>query len=120
MIGDTANKLGVRPGVDLPVSGGLVSPESGGMSVAPSLRALPHFLIPKRLKHLVRKARGRNNDACWRMGEGSFESGPLSDGLVLRVEDEEHGLVEPSNESTIAAFQATIAATRDRWVIDEQ
>ncbi|MGH7139046.1 MAG: hypothetical protein ACREHD_25145, partial [Pirellulales bacterium] len=120
MIGDTANRLGVRPGTDLPVSGGLVSPNTGGMSVSPSLRELPLFLIPKRLKHLVRKARGRNTDAVWRMGDGTFESRHLADGLVLRVEHKKHGLVEPANETTIVAFQAALAATCGQWVIDEQ
>jgi tetratricopeptide (TPR) repeat protein len=120
MIGDTANKLGVRPGIDLPVNGDWVAPNTGGMSVSPSLRALPYFLIPKRLKHVVRNARGKNTDACWRLGQGSFESGDLADGLALRVEHKKHALVEPANDTTIAAFQDAIAATCDQWVIDEQ
>src|SRR5262245_48897386 len=34
-IGPTARTLGVRPGVDIPVTSGQVQPNTGGMSVAP-------------------------------------------------------------------------------------
>lgn len=119
MVGDTANKLGVRPDKDLPVSGGFVLPNTGGLSVSPAWRRLPFMLIPRRLRHIVPNARGSNSAACWRMGEGPFAPGRAADGLVLRVEHQNHGLIEPTNKMTLAEYQQALAATADLWVIDE-
>src|SRR5262245_5119252 len=83
-IGPTARALGVRVPRDIPVADGLVSPGTGGMSVAPSWRELPPWRIPRRLNHLAPGAAGNDTDACWRMGEGPFEAGVVADRLVLR------------------------------------
>lgn len=119
MVGDMANKLGVRPDKDLPVSEGVVVPNTGGLSVGPGWRRLPYSLIPKRLRHLVPQARGSNKCACWKMGEGPFASGSVASRLSLRVEHENHGLVEPEAHVTLAEYQRALAATVELWVIDE-
>jgi len=61
-----------------------------GMSVAPHWRDLPYFLIPRRLQHLVPKAKGINNAYCWRMGDGSFEDAVMTEELALRVDSKTH------------------------------
>ena len=120
MVGDASNRLGVRPGTDLPVDEhGNVRPGTGGMSVAPDWRSLPYYLIPKRLKPLLADARGTNSRRCWKMGEGPFEPGDVSQELTLRPDSPEHGVVEPGELTSLAEFQAALAATRENWVDGE-
>jgi hypothetical protein len=120
MVGDKSNKLGIRPGRDIPVDGaGNVAPRTGGMSVAPRWRDLPPFLIPKRLKHLAPEARGSKDLACWTMGVGPFEAASVSDRLEPRPSGTRHGVVEPNQPMSVVEFQDALAATRDAWTIDE-
>jgi hypothetical protein len=118
-VGATAKTLGVRVPGDLPSDDGQVSPGTGGMSVAPSWRDLPPHRIPRRLLHLAPDAAGSDADACWRMGVGPFEAGAVAEGLSLRPDRPDHGLVEPSERMTLERYQAALAATRDLWQIDE-
>jgi len=53
------------------------------------------------------------------MGEGSFESGVVAEGLDLRPDRPGHALVEPSRVMSEDDFQAKLAATRELWSIDE-
>jgi len=53
------------------------------------------------------------------MGEGPFADGPIATGLSLRLDPARHGLVEPTEEAAVQAFQDALAATRDQWTIDE-
>jgi hypothetical protein len=53
------------------------------------------------------------------MGNGPFATGPVADRLTLRATDQNHGLVEPDCPMLLSDFQAALAATRDRWTIDE-
>ena len=125
-VGTTARSLGVRvrsrpdDPEDIAVDSGHVAPGTGGMSVAPSWRDLPLHRIPQRLAHQVPNAAGRDTDACWRMGDGPFEAGDFAEGLSLRPDHPEHGVVEPSHRMTLDAYRAALAATRDRWTIDEE
>ena len=125
-VGTTARSLGVRvrsrpeDPEDIAVDSGHVAPGTGGMSVAPSWRDLPPWRIPRRLMHLVPKAFGKNEDACWRMGDGPFKAGHVAEGLSLRLDRPKHGVVEPNNRMTLGAYRAALAATRDRWTIDEE
>jgi hypothetical protein len=118
-IGATARDLGVRVPGDIPVRDGRVSPGTGGMSVAPAWRALPPFRIPRRLIHLAPDAAGKDEDACWRMGEGPFEEASVAESLTLRPDRPTHGVVEPSEAMPLERYQDALAATRDRWRIDE-
>jgi hypothetical protein len=123
-VGTTARTLGVRlppdPKPDItPDSNGVVRPGTGGMSVAPAWRRLPLYRIPRRLRHLVPQAHGKDEDACWTMGDGPFADGTLAAGLALRVDSARHGLVEPDGEMTVEAYQEALAATRDHWTVDE-
>jgi hypothetical protein len=119
MVGATARTLGVRITKDISVQADRVRPRTGGMSVSPSWRKLPQHRIPRRLLHLVPEASGKDDDACWRMGEGPFETGTVADGLILRLDTPRHGLVEPVETMPAEDYQAKLAATRDLWRIDE-
>ncbi len=124
LVANTARGLGARIGAlpedDIPSDDvGRVHPGYGGMSVAPSWRELEVHRIPKRLKHAVADARGSNRDACWRMGTGPFESGPVTEQLHLHKDSEVHASVEPETAMTAAQYIAALVATRDQWSIDE-
>ncbi|HVA45966.1 MAG TPA: hypothetical protein VNH11_06225 [Pirellulales bacterium] len=123
-VGNTARSLGVRlppsPRPDVEVNDdGTVEPGRGGMSVSPSLERLPKHRIPKRFAHRVPEVSGYDADACWYMGSGPFEEGPVAHGLVLKLKSEDHGLVEPAFGMPLADYLAALVATRDQWQIEE-
>jgi hypothetical protein len=124
-VANNARGLGVRAGDgphdDIPVgANGEVTPGTGGMSVAPSWRDLPDIRIPRRLREKGPLfARGKDFDACWRLGEGAFVVGSVADGLVLRPDRPDHGTVEPKAVESLNQYLNDLAATRELWVIDE-
>src|SRR5947208_16066958 len=101
LIGDSATTLGVRVGNGedddiLPDDLVNVDRESGGMSVAPTLRDLPGHRIPRRLRDRIAWADGSNNCCVWRLGEGPFFEGPVAERLELRLNTETHGVIAPA------------------------
>ena len=123
-VGPTKKTLGVKPGSGLhddiaPDGHGNVSAGGGGMSVSTAWRDLPAHRIPERLKPRCAKAAGNNNYTCWRMGDGPFENGDVTDALVLSVDRMVHGTVEPAFVMLLEKFQQALAETQDRWSIDE-
>ena len=126
-VGRGAKLLGVRCGMgesdDLPVNGDEVEPGTGGMSVAPSLDALPSHRLPRRLKtkypDRFSDAAGSDRLHCWSMGEGEFLAGPVASDLVLRLDPErpnQHGFVEPDKKMLLTDYEKAIAATRELWI----
>jgi hypothetical protein len=121
-----ARGLGVRvpPGekadVDLD-AGGKVVMNGRGMSVASHWRRLPTHRIPERLDDGILGANGPNADRCWRLGDGAFEAGHVTDqlSLALKGHDPQRGNVVPTSHASLASFQANLAATRPAWEIDE-
>ena len=102
---------------DLPVDvSGNVFLKTGGMSVAPDWRLLPPHRIPRRLNKIVRDATGDNRLLCWRLGDTPFVEGPVSDGLVLRVDKPTHGHIEPSMTMPLKTYTEALAATQELWV----
>ncbi len=89
------------------------------MSVAPSWRDLPFFLIPKRLKEKFPGARGSSVLYCFRFGEGPFADGPVAEGLDLKIDGPKHGLVAPRVSVALDQYQMDLARTQDRWFVDE-
>ena len=89
------------------------------MSVAPDWRLLPPWRIPHRLAHIVPQARGRNEDACWRLGEGDFLADLIGEQLSFIPDRLNHGVVEPAFVMRFDEYQAALADTRDDWLIDE-
>ena len=90
-----------------------------GMSVAPSWRDLPFFLIPKRLKEKFPGARGSSALYCFTLGEGPFTNGPVAKGLDLKIDAPKHGVVVPRVSVALDQYQTDLAKTRDRWIVDE-
>ena len=120
LVAPTARGLGIRPGVDIPVDdSGNVAPDHGGMSVASDWKLLPPWRIPKRLANIVPQASGRNDDACWRLGDGGFVAESIGERLRFVPDRLSHGVVEPAFEMSLDEYQAALAATQDDWVIDE-
>ncbi len=67
----------------------------------------------------MKKARGSDDAACFRFGDGPFEAGAFADGLVLSPDSPRHAVVEPASRMPLADFEAALAATRAGWIIDE-
>ena len=110
------------PDID-PDGAGVVRTATGGMSVAPSLSALPAHRIPERLRERgVTKAVGSNKLFVWSHGDGDFQAGPVAPGLALRPDAgvrPTHGVVEPAAAMTVEAFRERLAATAGNWAVDE-
>jgi hypothetical protein len=104
--------------VDLNQDGKVIL-NSKGMSVAPSWRDLPYFLISKRLKTQFPAARGPTDRSCFTTGEGLFAEGTVADWLDLKIDTPKHGVVAPRLSVSLDQYQADLANTRDYWTIDE-
>src|SRR5437764_4287925 len=110
----TGKGLGVRGSpvngivdVDLDEDGKVVL-NGKGMSVSPTWRDLPYFLIPKRLRSKVPGARGAPDTFCFTMGEGPFQDGSIAAGLELRMDKPKHGNVVPVQLVLLQEFQADL------------
>jgi hypothetical protein len=104
MIGPTARMLGVRPQVDIPVTGGQVRPNTGGLSVALDR---PENLHPLRRP---RRFGGSGKDPAW-----SLALDLLGPDLQFRHDTPTHGLIEPSHSMSLDEFQQSLADTRPFW-----
>jgi len=116
--------LGVRvppdPHPDIfPDKNGCVGPDRRGMSVAPSVDALPAWRIPRRLKSRFRNASGSNALVVFSMGEGQFIDSGVAERLKLCVTSATHGAVEPEMKMKVEEFQALLAGTQASWRKDE-
>lgn len=127
LVGASNRTLGVRvppdPNADVhPDASGTVGPDGNGMSVGPKLSVLPSFLVPKRLRHLRKGARGNDFDKVFSLGEGPFQASLLDERLELHpdpVPSPCHGVVQPRALVRVGDFQVALAATRGGWMIDE-
>ncbi len=124
-IGRDAKSLGVRvPDTNSGKSNcdvalnehGQVSPGEGGMSVAPTVTALPEHRIPRRLRHLAPRATGNNDLAVWRFGEGEWLDGDFAPVLKLRTDSPKHGVIEPEYVMTLQKYEDALAATQQFWI----
>ena len=116
----SANGLGVRPGVDIdvdPQDNVLVNGK--GMSVSPNWRDMPLFRIPERLRHLKPGARGSNNTFCFCSGSGPFQRGAFADGLMLEPDSTTHGTIAPDRVMPLDDYESALGATRPNWHVDE-
>jgi hypothetical protein len=105
MVGPTARTLGVRPGDDIPVVAGRVSPGTGGMSVAPDTAMnLPDHRRPPNFG-------GTGKDPVWGITIDS-----LGNDLIFHQDKPNHGLFEPAREMSIDEFQQALADLAPRWV----
>ena len=104
MVAPTARTLGVRPNIDIPVSVGKVSPNNGGMSVAPDR--------PENLHPLRRPAAlgGSGKDPVW-----YIDSAALGPDLLFRQDSTTHGLIEPARSMTIGELQKALEVSKPFW-----
>jgi len=104
MLGPTARTLGVRPLVDIPVVGGQVRPNTGGMSVAPDR--------PQNLHRLRRPPRygGSGKDPLW-----VLDLDNLGGDLHFHEDTPTHGLIEPSWAVSLAEYERRLADTKPFW-----
>jgi hypothetical protein len=107
--GPSARELGVRPGKDIPVRPtGLVSPETGGMSVSPgSPTNLPLHRRPPAFG-------GTGKDPVFAIDADDLGA----HGLHYRPDPENpvrHGFVEPSREMSLEEYQGAIRSTAASW-----
>ena len=125
MLGASASTLGVRPGVDIhPDEPGQVQPETGGMSVSPSLSTIPLRFLPRRLHDsgVQPGAIGSNSLHVWAMGTGKFEKGSVAEHLILRPDPgdpQRHGFVEPATTMMLQQYVDAVISTREHWIVDE-
>lgn len=119
-LGENARTLGVRVPKDITPDGdGDVHPNTGGMSVRPNPKDIPLEFVPKRLRTTFLGAVGPDSNVIFSFGDGPFVAGPLAPHLVLRPDKPRHGNVEPAVLTSLGAFRAAIAATREDWSRDE-
>jgi hypothetical protein len=107
--------LGVRPSDITPDVGGMVNPNNHGMSVAPSVAALPFMFVPRKYSALVEGAAGNDKSSVWEMGEGPFHSAPIDPMLSLKRTDHRHGVIGPRQRMPLQDFKDSLAKTQPRW-----
>jgi hypothetical protein len=120
-VGAGKNMLGARLPPDnradvQPDAEGNVARGGEGLSVAPNLKALPPFLVPKRLRDLRPGALGSNDLRLFRLGEGPFEPSNIAEDLELQPTSKTHGVVRPRAPMQVDHYQARLAATKPRWI----
>ncbi len=129
-VANDAESLGVRVvdetggAKDITVTDGMVSPGREGMSVSLSVLHLPSHRVPKKFKGLVPELEGRkvpsgkNDLACWQMGDGAFTDAGFAPGLMFLTQpvgSTTHGVVSPDAEVPLAAYRETLARTQADW-----
>jgi len=123
-VADTATGLGVRERDLPPDDAGHAHPGQGGMSVVSCIdglrrrvakRKFPPTLVPERLHNRVPGAAGSNDLRVFRIGEGRFERGVLTESVTLEPDVDDHGTMQPCVSMHITAFKAAIISTRPMW-----
>lgn len=109
-VGCSARELGVRPGRDIPVTGGIVRPSTGGMSVVTNDPSdLPAHRKPPSLL-------GSGKDPVFKISDIHIPS-------TLRVvsnasaQSNNHFVIEPARCCLFRVYTAHLASTRDNWQI---
>lgn len=78
-------------------------------------------MVPQRLNDLglVPGAMGSNSLHLFRIGEGNFELGPLTDQLTLVPDLDDHGTVQPAASMPYEEYKQAIYDTQNQWVSGE-
>ena len=119
--GTGKNMLGARLPPDSPAdvqpdAEGNVARGGEGLSVAPSLKALPLRLVPERLRDRRPGARGSDDLRLFRLGEAPFQPSNIAEELELQPTSKTHGVVRPRAPMHVHHYQARLAATKPRWI----
>src|SRR5579871_374791 len=103
-VADSATGLGLRASDLTPDEAGQAHPGRGGMSVVSCIDGLrrrvakekfPPTLVPERLHRRVPGAAGSNKLRVFRIGNGLFERGALTELIALETDVDDHGTVQP-------------------------
>jgi hypothetical protein len=130
VVGDSATKLGVREKDLAPDQAGKAQPGHGGMSVVSSIAGLRQrvaksifspSMVPHRLDELgkVPGAMGPNTLHLFRIGEGHFERGLLTEQLMLAPDRDDHGTIQPAFVMPYEEYRQAVTETRDQWISGE-
>lgn len=123
-VADNATGLGLRDRDLKPDEEGQAHPGRGGLSVVSCIDGLrrrvakgkfPPTLVPERLHKRVPGAVGPTTLRVFRIGDGKFERGVLTERVTLEVDVDDHGTVQPCSIMHITAFKAAIISTRPMW-----
>lgn len=102
LVEPSARGLGVRADYDLPVDeNGNVEPESGGLTVRPTMKAIPRQYRKDRF-------------TVWKL-----DTDALPEALRHVEDNPKHGSVEPAWAMSFDDYEAAIADTRSDWVAVE-
>ena len=105
LIGNTADKLGVRPNVDIKVVDGKVYPNSGGMSVNTSITNIPPHRKPIEFGGTQK-------------GSSMFQidSDNLGDLLMFKPDKNgTHGVIEPARSMTLEEYQEALNDLQNKF-----
>ncbi len=123
-VADNATGLGLRARDLTPDKEDQAHPGRGGMSVVSCIDGLrrrvakskfPPTLVPERLHSRVPGAAGSNQLRVFRIGEGRFERGVLTERVAIEPDIDDHGTIQPCVSMHITAFKAAIISTRPMW-----
>ena len=105
LTGNSADKLGVRPNVDIEVIDGKVYPNSGGMSVNKSIDNIPSHRKP------IEFGGTQKGSAMFKI-----ESDNLGDNLRFKADKNgTHGVIEPSRPMSLAEYQESLGALQNKF-----
>ena len=78
-------------------------------------------MVPQRLSDLgkVPGAIGPRNLHLFRIGEGAFVVGQLTERLMLVPDHDDHGTIQPAVTMPYGEYKQAINDTRERWVSGE-
>ena len=103
-VGNTARTLGARPNVDIPIDkNGMVYPETGGISVAPSPEDLPAHRRPSAFD-------GTGKEPVWKMSTSD-----LGSDLAYVQDKPNHGTIQPSKPMPFDDYQKALEGTQRNW-----
>jgi hypothetical protein len=119
-VGTESCCLGVRPKeIDVDPDGMTEPGRRKGMSVSPSIDAIPPLLVPPQYANIVEGPGGKKSHRVWTMGQGEFMDGPFAAGLRLCCTSHRHGVAEPECRMHHEEYAQALANTQTDWRVIE-
>jgi hypothetical protein len=118
VLGSRFCQLGVRPADITPDDKGNVHKgKKQGMSVSPAVSAMRRLVlhVPMEFAGELEGAAGDGRYAVFRMGQGDFADGPVTERIHLAVTSPDHGVYEPARMMALKEFEKALHATKGAW-----
>ncbi len=118
VIGAKFCQLGVRPSDIAPDDKGNVHKgKKQGMSVSPAISAMKRLVlhVPSEFGNELEGAAGDGRYSIFRMGQGGFADGPVTERIHLAVTSADHGVYEPARMMPLTQFEQALYATQVSW-----